>query len=107
MITGEINPFWQITDDIGQIQAMSTIGHFTFTHFFREGNTMADILANFEEHSKMTTFFTEITNLPPKIISTLKNDVVGKPNIRIRVKKGNFIFDPGLLSFCLARSSLF
>ncbi|KAH0724709.1 hypothetical protein KY284_000574 [Solanum tuberosum] len=49
-----------IKDDIGQIQAMSTIGHFTFTHIFIEGNTMADMLGNFVEHSKMTTFFTEV-----------------------------------------------
>ncbi|KAK6789313.1 hypothetical protein RDI58_013112 [Solanum bulbocastanum] len=59
-----------------------------------EGNTTVDLLANMAEHCKTTTFLTEAINLPSKITSTLKNDVVGKPNIRIRVKKGNFIYDP-------------
>ncbi|KAH0750115.1 hypothetical protein KY290_029347 [Solanum tuberosum] len=57
--------------------------------------TTANLLANMAEHCKTTTFFTEAIHLPSKIASTLKNDVVGEPNIRIRVRKGNFIFDPG------------
>ncbi|KAK4353203.1 hypothetical protein RND71_028721 [Anisodus tanguticus] len=31
MIKGEIKPFWHIKEDIRQIQAMRTLGHFTFT----------------------------------------------------------------------------
>jgi len=93
MVKGKINPPWQIKDDIKQIQSMSTLSHFSFIHTFRE--TTANLLANMAEHCKTTTFFTEAINIPSKITSTLKNDVVDKPNIRIRVKKGNFIFDPG------------
>ncbi|KAK6773554.1 hypothetical protein RDI58_028792 [Solanum bulbocastanum] len=82
-------------DDIKQIQSMSSLDDFSFIHTFREGNTTTDSLTNMAEHCKTTTIFTEAINLPSKVTSTLKNDVVGKSSIRIRVKKGNFIFDPG------------
>ena len=94
MVKGMIDSPWHMKDDIKQIQSMSSLGDFSFIHTFREGNTTADLLANMAEHCKTTTFFTEAINLPSKVTSTLNNDVVGKPNIRIRVKKGNFIFDP-------------
>ncbi|KAK4737271.1 hypothetical protein R3W88_000968 [Solanum pinnatisectum] len=81
MVKGKINPFWQIKDDIKHIQYMKR-------------DTTTYLLTNMMTgHRKTSTFFTEAMNLPSQITSTLKNDVVGKPNIRFRVKKDNFIFD--------------
>ncbi|KAH0730164.1 hypothetical protein KY289_001352 [Solanum tuberosum] len=95
MVKGKINPFWQIKDDVKHIQYMSSLDHFSFTHTLREGDTTTYLLTNMMTgHRKTSTFFTKAIDLPSKNTSTLKNDVVSKPNIRFRVKKANFIFDP-------------
>ncbi|KAK4716335.1 hypothetical protein R3W88_014673 [Solanum pinnatisectum] len=73
---------------------MSSLGHLSFTHTFRERNTTIDLLAKMAEHCKTITYFTDAINLPSKITFTFNNYVVSKPNIRVRVKKANFIFDP-------------
>ncbi|KAG5575102.1 hypothetical protein H5410_055236 [Solanum commersonii] len=70
-------------NDIKQIQSMSSRGHFSFIHTFREGNIIVYLLANMTKHCQTATLFTEAINLPSKIASTLKNDVVGQPNIRV------------------------
>ncbi|XP_070011018.1 uncharacterized protein [Nicotiana sylvestris] len=95
MVKGNITPFWQIREEITQVQNMTSQGFFQLERIFREGNLVADQLANLGERNKQKTFFIEDTTLPKQIKSTMKNEVNGSPTFRVRVKKGVFIFYPG------------
>ncbi|XP_075075351.1 uncharacterized protein LOC142162699 [Nicotiana tabacum] len=95
MVKGNITPFWQIREEITQVQNMTSQGFFQLERIFREGNLVADQLANLGKRNKQKTFFIEDTTLPKQIKSTMKNEVNGSPTFRVRVKKGVFIFYPG------------
>ncbi|KAK4710866.1 hypothetical protein R3W88_005379 [Solanum pinnatisectum] len=75
---------------------MTLEGTFQFIHILREGNTTADLLANFAElDRKNHDFFTKTIHLPRTIIATMKNDEKACPYFRIRLRKNTLIFDPG------------
>ncbi|KAK4724848.1 hypothetical protein R3W88_027627 [Solanum pinnatisectum] len=67
-------------------------GNFRITHCFREANQVTDLLANVGVMVKHGTFFTEVFCLPRQVKVALKNDQDGRPNLRIRIKKGHFSF---------------
>lgn len=95
IIKGNITTSWHIKDEISEIQAMNLVGHFQFDHTFREGNIPAELLSNLVVLDRKNIFFTEAIGLPRQIISPMKNDEIGRPNFRIRLRKSTFIFDPG------------
>lgn len=78
IIKGNITTSWHIKDEISEIQAMNLVGHFQFVHTFREGNIPADLLANLAVLDRKNIFFTEAISLPRQIISSLKNDEIGR-----------------------------
>ena len=62
---------------------MTSEGSFQFIYIFREGNSTADLLANFVELDRKNVFFTKDINLPRKIIATMKNDEKDQPKFNI------------------------
>lgn len=64
ILNGKLEPPWQIKQITEQMVILSRAGNFVFKHIFREGNTIADLLANMGEESKTFSIFNETTFLP-------------------------------------------
>ncbi|XP_075107012.1 uncharacterized protein LOC142179994 [Nicotiana tabacum] len=52
MVNGNITPFWQIREEITHVQNITSQGFFQLEHIFREGNLVANQLANLGERIK-------------------------------------------------------
>ncbi|XP_055808639.1 uncharacterized protein LOC129877174 [Solanum dulcamara] len=82
----------QVLDIVNQIKQIMENDNFRITHYFREANEVADLLANVGVMVKHDTFFIEVFSLPKQVKIALKNDQDGRPNLRIRIKKRTFQF---------------
>ncbi|XP_075074396.1 uncharacterized protein LOC142161999 [Nicotiana tabacum] len=80
MINKRMLPSWQIKHIIEQIWEVTSTGDFKFTHTFREGNTVADQLANLGVNSQNCAIFNEVVLLPTKVRASMKLDQDGLPN---------------------------
>lgn len=83
---------WQVKDIIQQIWDTNLSGNFNFQHCLREGNMVADYLANWGEMTERSIFFTQAISLPSEVRALMKNDRIGLSCLKIRHIKGQHIF---------------
>ncbi|XP_070030420.1 uncharacterized protein [Nicotiana sylvestris] len=93
MINKRMLPSWQIKHIIEQIWEVTSTGDFKFTHTFREGNTVADQLANLGVNSQNCAIFNEVVLLPTKVRASMKLDQDGLPNFLFKPRRNNFVIN--------------
>ncbi|XP_060195226.1 uncharacterized protein LOC132624466 [Lycium barbarum] len=93
ILNGRLKPPWQIREIMSKIMRDTSHGEFVFIHIYREGNSTADMLANWGEDSKISSMFTEATSLPSKVRASMQLELDGFPNFRFRSKRNQFTTD--------------
>lgn len=74
------------------IWELTRTGDFQFNHIFREGNKIADQLANLGEVTKTHGIFNQVVSLPREVRASLKFEQEEIPNFRFRVKRNFFLY---------------
>ncbi|XP_019237121.1 PREDICTED: uncharacterized protein LOC109217336 [Nicotiana attenuata] len=85
VIEREWDPPWVIANDVKKIREMK--GHFNviFQHVLREGNTVADFIANIVFSFAGTTEFHSFSELPSAGKRLINLDKSQTPNLRVRI----------------------
>ncbi|OIS98250.1 hypothetical protein A4A49_62368 [Nicotiana attenuata] len=93
MINRKTKAHWQIIHELEQIWELTRTGDFQFKHIFREGNKIADQLANLGEVTKTHGIFNQAVPLPREVRASLKFKQEEIPNFRFRVKRNFFVIN--------------
>ncbi|XP_075097951.1 uncharacterized protein LOC142175265 [Nicotiana tabacum] len=78
---------WTIRADVKKIKEIKGNYNVLFQHVFREGNAVADLLANLVFSSAGDSIFNSFHSLPPVTKTLINMDKSQIPNIRVRVAK--------------------
>ncbi|XP_070055030.1 uncharacterized protein [Nicotiana tomentosiformis] len=79
---------WTIRAYVKKIKEIKDNYNVLFKHVFREGNAVADLLANLVFSSAGDSTFNSFHSLPPEAKTLINMDKSQIPNIRVRVAKG-------------------
>ncbi|XP_019266683.1 PREDICTED: uncharacterized protein LOC109244105 [Nicotiana attenuata] len=90
IINRRMKPPWRIKHIIEQIWEITSLGNFNFVHTFREGNYVADQLANLGENTKEHIIFNEVVSLPRQVRASLQLEQDGLPNFRFTTRRNQF-----------------
>ncbi|OIT20671.1 hypothetical protein A4A49_38227 [Nicotiana attenuata] len=93
IINYRLKPPWEIGLIIDLIIGLVQDGNITFVHILREGNTVADSLANLVESLRNQVIFNNIASLPGYIKALVAMDKEGIPNLRFKTKKNQFVIN--------------
>ncbi|XP_060182117.1 uncharacterized protein LOC132611756 [Lycium barbarum] len=93
ILNGRLKLPWKIREIMSKIMRDTSHGEFVFIHIYREGNSTADMFANWGEDSKISFIFTEATSLPSKVRASMQLELDGFPNFRFRSKRNQFAID--------------
>lgn len=95
LINKRMKAHWQIKSIIEQIWGTAKSVTFHFMHIYREGNAVADYLANHGVTTMKCNIFNEVVSLPRQVKTSLKLDQDRVPNFRFRPKKKSFVVHDG------------
>ncbi|PHU20008.1 hypothetical protein BC332_11159 [Capsicum chinense] len=92
MINNKMKPPWQIYYIIDHIIQLSSKVNFIFVHTYREGNKLADLLANYGESIPGNIIMNSVNLLPDFVKAFLNLEKLGIPNFRFKTKSDHFFY---------------
>ncbi|KAM3319665.1 hypothetical protein P3S67_006865 [Capsicum chacoense] len=93
MINNKMKPPWQIYYIIDHIIQLSSKTNFIFVHTYREGNKLADLLANYGESIFGNIIMNSVNLLPDSAKAFLNLEKIGIPNFRFKTKSNHFVIN--------------
>ncbi|KAF3658030.1 hypothetical protein FXO38_13424 [Capsicum annuum] len=93
MINNKMKPPRQIYYIIDNIIQLSSKVNFIFVHTYREGNKLADLLANYGESIPDNIIMNSVNRLPDSVKAFLNLEKLGIPNFRFKTKSDHFFIN--------------
>ncbi|KAM3247581.1 hypothetical protein P3L10_009348 [Capsicum annuum] len=90
MMNNKMKPPWKIYYIIDQL---SSKANFIFVHTYREGNKLADLLANYGESISGNIIMNSVNLLPDSAKAFLNLEKLGIPNFRFKTKSNHFVIN--------------